>query len=78
MLFQNNSYLRISIMDIIGMRTRLDYGRIYYRMSTYLQAVTCLLSQILAIACSIDVRGVCNEEKQHKRCGVIRNILNID
>jgi hypothetical protein len=31
-------------MDIIGMRTRFDYARIYYRMSTYLQAVTCLLS----------------------------------
>jgi hypothetical protein len=53
------------------------YARIYYRMSTYLQAVTCLVSQVLAIACLIDVRGVCNEEEQHKRCGVIRNILNI-
>jgi hypothetical protein len=60
------------------MRTRLYYARIYYRMSTYLQAVTCLLLQILAIACLIDVRDLCIEEKQHKRCVVIRNILNIE
>ena len=59
------------------MRTRLDYARIYYRMSTYLQALTCLLSQVLAIACFIYVRGVCNEEKQHKCGGVMRNILSI-
>ena len=33
-------------MKIIGMRTRLDYARIYYRMSTYLQVLTCIVSQI--------------------------------
>ena len=65
-------------MNIIGMRTRFNYARIYYRMSTYLQALTRIVSKVLAIGCLVDVRDVCNAEKQHKRCSVIRNILNIN